>query len=64
MPDFDLRGLTYDKVPLDEFALYNSSFYQCAYGATAHAYANAKRTDQAEALASEADQLRTAIQGR
>jgi hypothetical protein len=64
MPEFDLRGITYDKTPMDEFAIYNSTFYQCGYGATAQAYADAKRTDQAEVLASKAQQLRTAMQGR
>lgn len=63
-PQFDLRGYTYDKAPLDDFSRYNTTFYTCGYGATADAYARANQTDKANALASKAAELRTALTGR
>ena len=64
VPQFDLRGFTYDKTPLDEFAVYNTTFYTCGYGAVANEYAKANQPDKANALASKAAELRTALVGR
>jgi hypothetical protein len=64
VPNFDLRGFTYDKTPLDDFARINAGLYIDGYRNTAQVYAQAGKNDVAADLLAKAQQLEAEISSR
>jgi hypothetical protein len=63
-PKFDLRGYTYDKTPLDEFALINARCYANAYALAAQANAGAGNSQKADELARKANEMQGIASGQ
>ncbi len=63
-PKYDLRGITSDYVPLDDFAGLNATAYYYAYNQLAQLYASANKADAAQRMQSQADAVKRALQGR
>jgi hypothetical protein len=63
-PQYDLRGITHDLVPFDDFARFNAERYVTAYATLQQLYARANQADKAERMANKAREVAEAIKGR
>jgi hypothetical protein len=63
-PRFELRGITYDRVPMDEFSRANTQYYVRACQTMARLYDAAGQTQQAQRMRDLAAQIMRALQDR
>ncbi len=63
-PKYQLRGITYDKVPFDDFARENTHLYLDSYRELEIIYRGLKQPQMADRMAGKAAEIAAAIQGR
>ena len=63
-PQFDLRGITHDRVPMDEFARANAQYYVRAFQTLAQLYAANGHAEQAQRMAQRAAEVQAALETR
>ncbi len=63
-PHFELRGITYDRVPMDEFSRANTQYYVRACQTMARLYDMAGQTQQAQHMRDLAAEIMSALQDR
>jgi len=63
-PEYDLRGITHDFVPFDDFAHFNAERYVTAYATLQQLYLRANQADKAERMGNKAREVAEAIKGR
>jgi hypothetical protein len=63
-PNYDLRGITSNPVPMDDFAKANTRFYVDAYGTLARYYASLGDNEKAGRMNQKASEVASALQSR
>ncbi len=64
VPQYDLQGVTHDKVPMDDFARTNASFYASAYTTLGQLYDALNQPGKASQARDKAQEVQLALQGR
>lgn len=63
-PQYELRGITHDKVPFDDFARENTHFYLDSYRELERIYQSLNQPEMADRMAAKAAEIASAIEGR
>ncbi|HYO49284.1 MAG TPA: DUF2723 domain-containing protein [Chloroflexia bacterium] len=63
-PQYELRGITHDKVPFDDFARENTDLYLDSYRELELIYRSLNQPEMADRMAAQASEIAAAIEGR
>ncbi|HYP42073.1 MAG TPA: hypothetical protein VEX13_17085, partial [Chloroflexia bacterium] len=63
-PQYELRGITHDKVPFDDFARENAHLYLDSYRELERIYRSLSQPEMADRMAAKAAEIAGALDGR